>query len=121
MGKTVFFSTHILHDVEVICTTVGYIGGGKLQGSGNIETLLGKTVKSMEVRFHLPFEKDPHKFELFKQARKTMDGWVLDIESSPDQLEGDVNNVLAKILSEKGQIRAVVPRKSTLEDLFFKI
>ncbi|MBI3558172.1 MAG: ABC transporter ATP-binding protein, partial [Deltaproteobacteria bacterium] len=45
-GKTIFFSTHIIHDVEVICSSVGFIDKGKLKGLGNIETLLGKTVKS---------------------------------------------------------------------------
>lgn len=118
-GKTVFFSTHIIHDVEVICTTVGFIKGGKLQGSGDIENLIGKTIKSMEVRFILPFGKDPHSFDLLSSSRKTMDGWVIDIEAHTDKLEEDVNHVLSKILKEKGVVRSVVPRKSTLEDLFF--
>ena len=119
-GKTIFFSTHIVHDVEVVCTTVGYINGGQLKGSGNIESLLGKTIKSMEIRFDLPYEKDPHKFQALKQARRTMDGWVIDIEAAPDRVEGEVNETLRLILGEKGIVRAVVPRKSTLEDLFFE-
>jgi ABC-2 type transport system ATP-binding protein len=118
-GKTIFFSTHIIHDVEVICSTLGYIQGGKLQGSGNIESLLGKTVKSMEVRYQFPFGKDPHKHAPLRTSRKTMDGWVLDIEADAEQLEAGVNSVLGLILKESGTIRAVVPRKSTLEDLFF--
>lgn len=119
LKKTIFFSTHIIHDVEVICSTVGFITRGKLKGSGNIESLLGKTVKSMEVRYSLPEEKDPHKIKALKPSRRTMDGWVIDIESSAESLEGDVNEVLDLILAEKGRVRAVVPRKSTLEDLFF--
>lgn len=118
-GKTIFFSTHIIHDVEVICSTVGFIQNGKLKGSGNIESLLGKTLKSMELRFGLPFSKDPHHHKLLKAARKTMDGWVIDVESSVDDLEKEVNRVIEKIQHEGGTIKAVVPRKSTLEDLFF--
>ncbi|MEW6056515.1 MAG: ABC transporter ATP-binding protein [Bdellovibrionota bacterium] len=120
MGKTIFFSTHIIHDVEVVCTTVGFINGGKLKGSGNIESLLGRTVKSMEVRYSLPDAKDPGSEKMLKTSRRTMDGWVLDIESDVDDLEDQVNKVLAHILSLKGNVRAVVPRKSTLEDLFFE-
>lgn len=118
-GKTIFFSTHIIHDVEVICSTVGFIDKGKLRGLGNIESLLGKTVKSMEVRFMLPYEKDAHKHEALKLARRTMDGWVIDVEADVERLEEEVNSILRLILSEQGQVRAVVPRKSTLEDLFF--
>jgi ABC-2 type transport system ATP-binding protein len=120
-GKTIFFSTHIVHDVEVICTTVGFINGGKLKGAGNIEVLLGKTIKSMEIRFELPTEKVPHKFEKLKNSRRTMDGWVIELESLPDRLESDVSDILTLILSERGRVRAVVPRKSTLEDLFFEV
>lgn len=118
-GKTIFFSTHIIHDVEVICSTVGFINGGRLKGAGNIDDLLGKTVRSMEVRFSLPFGKDPHKFAHLKPARRTMDGWVIDVEAHEDSLESEVSSILSLILEEKGQVRAVVPRKSTLEDLFF--
>ncbi len=118
-GTTIFFSTHIIHDVEVICTSVGFIDKGKLKGLGNIEALLGKTVKSMEISFTLPFEKDPHKVQTLERARRTMEGWVIDIESAADKLEDEVNGVLGIILGEKGKVRAVIPRKSTLEDLFF--
>lgn len=118
-GKTIFFSTHIIHDVEVICSTVGFINGGKLKGAGNIDDLLGKTVKSVEIRYSLPSSKDPKKSKLLKASRHTMDGWVLDLEADADRLEKDVGEVLGAILSEKGNVKAVVPRKSTLEDLFF--
>ncbi|MGE4231964.1 MAG: ABC transporter ATP-binding protein [Bacteriovoracia bacterium] len=110
-GKTVFFSTHIIHDVEVICTTVGFIQKGQLKGAGNIEELLGKTAKSMEIRFSLSFQ--------MPNAKKTMDGWVLDVEDHADRLENSVNKILAEILKNKGSIRSVIPRKNTLEDLFF--
>lgn len=116
-GKTVFFSTHIIHDVEVICSTVGFINQGKLKGSGSIESLLGKTVRSMEIRYAL--DKDPSHIKPLKNSRKTMDGWVLDLEAPSDKLETHVNAALASILDAEGVIQAVVPRKSTLEDLFF--
>ncbi|HEY6873439.1 MAG TPA: ABC transporter ATP-binding protein [Geobacteraceae bacterium] len=39
-GKTVFFSSHILSDVERFCDRVGIIVGGKLRLVENLETLL---------------------------------------------------------------------------------
>jgi len=39
MGKTVFFSTHILADVAQVCTRVGIIEAGKLVSSGRLEEL----------------------------------------------------------------------------------
>jgi ABC-2 type transport system ATP-binding protein len=39
MGKTIFFSTHILADVAQICTRVGIIEAGRLVASGSLEEL----------------------------------------------------------------------------------
>jgi ABC-2 type transport system ATP-binding protein len=39
LGKTIFFSTHILADVAEICTRVGIIEEGKMVATGGIEEL----------------------------------------------------------------------------------
>jgi len=39
MGKTIFFSTHILADVAEICTRVGIIEAGRLAALGSLEEL----------------------------------------------------------------------------------
>jgi len=39
MGKTIFFSTHILADVAEICTDVGIIEAGKLVAMGKLEEM----------------------------------------------------------------------------------
>ncbi len=39
MGKTIFFSTHILADVAEICSRVGILEAGKLVAVGELETL----------------------------------------------------------------------------------
>ncbi len=39
MGKTIFFSTHILADVAEICTDVGIIEAGKLAAVGKLEEM----------------------------------------------------------------------------------
>ena len=39
MGKTIFFSTHILADVAEICTDVGIIEAGKLVAAGKLEEM----------------------------------------------------------------------------------
>lgn len=39
MGKTIFFSTHILPDVENICTHIGIVEAGKMVMQGTLEEL----------------------------------------------------------------------------------
>jgi ABC-2 type transport system ATP-binding protein len=50
-GKTVFFSTHILPDVEALCDRVGIIIGGRLRDVGKLDALLSARVKSIEATF----------------------------------------------------------------------
>src|SRR5690606_25530030 len=45
-GRTVFFSSHILPDVEAICDRVGLLLGGKLEEQGRPEDLLTARTRS---------------------------------------------------------------------------
>jgi ABC-2 type transport system ATP-binding protein len=49
MGKTIFFSTHILADVEEICTQVGIIEAGRLVMQGPIEEMQRELVPHREI------------------------------------------------------------------------
>ena len=53
-GTTVFFSSHVLSDVEAICTRVAILVKGKLRNVGPIEELIGNQVKSVECLFEGP-------------------------------------------------------------------
>ena len=48
-GKTVFFSTHILPDVETLCDRVGIVIGGRLRDVGRLGELLSPRVQAVEV------------------------------------------------------------------------
>jgi ABC-2 type transport system ATP-binding protein len=53
-GRTVFFSTHILSDAEMLCDRVAVLVGGKLQGVGAPSEMVSVEVHSMEISFELP-------------------------------------------------------------------
>jgi len=53
MGKTIFFSTHILADVAEICTRVGIIEAGKLVASGTLEELQQHVVPHRRIHITL--------------------------------------------------------------------
>ena len=50
-GKTVFFSSHILSDVEEICDEVAIIDHGKIVKQGSPKDIIGKSKKSLEEIF----------------------------------------------------------------------
>ncbi|MDP2316674.1 MAG: ABC transporter ATP-binding protein [Pseudomonadota bacterium] len=51
LGRTVFFSSHVLADVEAICDRVAIVVSGKLRGQGTVAELLGHTVAHVDCTF----------------------------------------------------------------------
>lgn len=58
-GKTIFFSSHILSDIEALCDRIGIIHKGVLLYSGGLENFLG-TGKGLEERFVSVIEEADH-------------------------------------------------------------
>jgi ABC-2 type transport system ATP-binding protein len=48
-GKTIFFSSHILSDVESICDQVAILVGGCLRGVGSVDELIGDRISTVEL------------------------------------------------------------------------
>lgn len=53
-GKTVFFSTHITSDVEVVCDRVGIIVGGILRVTDNVESIMKSGIEGYHVQVSTP-------------------------------------------------------------------
>ncbi len=82
MGKTIFFSTHILADVAEICTHVAIIEAGRLVAAGTLEDLQNHLVPSRRIQVTVLDGAD--------QARALLEGTtgILKIESMPAQNDG---------------------------------
>lgn len=53
-GKTVFFSSHVLPEVEAICDRAGIIRDGRLVAVDTVERLRGRRLKRVSLRFAGP-------------------------------------------------------------------
>jgi ABC-2 type transport system ATP-binding protein len=100
-GKTVFFSSHIVPDVEEICHTVVFLERGKLIYQGSIDKLIHEHNRSS---FEISY-KQPNKIEFNKI--------VCTAE--------DRSNVLADLLARGMDIISLNQEKSTLEEIFYKV
>jgi len=112
-GKTVFFSTHIIPDVEMICDRVGIIVKGRLLESGRVEELVGQA-HSVEV---ICDGVKADQLSLFASASTRMvqqGGRCLIMLPGPERLE----EVLAAIRAQGGRLVSVTPQKRSLEELF---
>lgn len=68
-GMTLFFSTHLLDDVEDLCDDVVLVSKGEIRYSGDLRTLLG----SSEERFKLVVQDQQEIMEHFLSSRAELD------------------------------------------------
>jgi ABC-2 type transport system ATP-binding protein len=111
-GKTIFFSTHILPDVEALCDRVGVIHRGRLRDVGPVARLLDQTHAGTEVvlRTTQPLDLEGVTVERRAQDEMTV---VLPVDV-------DVTSFLAR-LDGKARVVAVTPRRDSLEDWFVRL
>jgi len=76
MGKTIFFSTHILSDVENICTHVGIVEGGQMVMEGSMDEMKAQLTPHREI---IVTVKDDETAETVKSLVAGMDD-ILKVE-----------------------------------------
>src|SRR5512137_1888808 len=107
-GVTVFFSSHILGEVQRLCTRVGIIREGKIVEISNIRTLQQNNYKKVHIEARGLSSDD---FNLPGVTNlQTEDGMVHFF------FKGDINSVLQKISSV--QVDDLTIEEPTLEEIF---
>lgn len=114
-GRTVFFSSHIIPDVEMICDRVGILLGGRLARVGRLDELLGTEVESVEVTaVGLPAST------VEELGALSLVPPLVQGERTLFRLRGevDVDKLLRRVMEVGGRVAAVTPQKRSLEELF---
>lgn len=116
-GKTVLFSSHILHDAEVLCDRVAMILKGRLVACGRVTDLLdqGASHQVELVVDRLTSEGLDHLRPLTDKVVMQGD-LVLVVLKSQQQVEG----ALEIIRAAKARLVSLNPQKGSLEDLFIR-
>jgi ABC-2 type transport system ATP-binding protein len=113
-GVTVFFSSHILPDVEALCDRVAILNKGKLQEVGALEEILKVTIAGHEVIVA------GWTTEMLESIRKRCD----ELRSMGDRLHLRINDkdkleeLLAYVFAQKLEVVSVNPVRPSLEEYF---
>jgi ABC-2 type transport system ATP-binding protein len=112
-GKTIFFSSHILSDAEMVADRVGVLNRGRLVSAGTLEDIVGLQATSVEVTFTLA----PEKMAKLNLSREDV---VLQGNKAMVRLdnEGAVPDFLKRIDKAGGRIISVIPQRKSLESYF---
>ena len=98
-GKTIFFSSHIVSDVEEICNKVIFIEKGKLLYDGDIDSLI------------IQHSSDQYRMKFIRNS---------SIETINFE-EKDKNKIITQFLQENINILEIEKDKPTLEEIIYKI
>jgi ABC-2 type transport system ATP-binding protein len=142
-GKTVFFSTHILSDVEAITDRVAIIARGQLQAHGTPAELVSRSLQGFEITVRLPTSASHRNGEAAREASDhgngaAVVGGVRD-EIAADLVRGatrvrrvgdelsltlaadaDVDAWISRAHAVGAKVMEIAPRHETLEELFVR-
>jgi ABC-2 type transport system ATP-binding protein len=113
-GRTVFFSTHILSDAEMLCDRVAVLVGGKLQGAGAPGDIVSMAVHGMEILFE---GRQGRELPRSLAERAVHLGGRYRIEVPEDELYATVEH----LRTCEARILSVTPVRPTLEDYFLRL
>ncbi|MFZ1946565.1 MAG: ABC transporter ATP-binding protein [bacterium] len=111
-GKTVFFSSHILQDVEMICDRVAILAGGTITRIASVAEVLERSVRWTEVQVD-GLGVAAAKALGFGDVVALGDKAVINVAR-----EEELTEALGKLIAAGAKISAVVPMRLTLEDYF---
>jgi len=113
-GRTVFFSTHILSDAEMICDRVAVLHQGKLLGVGAPSEIVSIEIHAMEILFEM---RDGRPLPPHLAATATRTGGRCRIAVP----EGSLYETLGQLQACQARILSVAPVRPTLEDYFLRL
>jgi len=115
-GRTVFFSSHILSDVELLCDYVCILRKGEVVAGGSMDDLLGADSRRSEITLvDVPDELIAGLTELATTSERLGKSLVLDVQGD----EG-VKSILERALASNLRIESLSPKRETLEDIFVR-
>jgi ABC-2 type transport system ATP-binding protein len=115
-GRTVFFSSHILSDVEMLCDRVCILRRGEVVVAGALGELLAEGKRRSEITIEGASEELRGALEgVATRARTLGDVLVMEVEG-----EAAVRAAIEKTFAAGARLRSVAAKRETLEDLFVR-
>ncbi len=108
-GRTVFFSSHILPEVQAVCDRVGIIRAGELVATQGVEALIAARLK----RLTLTFDRVPPVGTFVQEG-------VTELSRTEQTVMLEVRDNLAQVLAAAAQysIQDIETQSTSLEEIF---
>ena len=115
-GRTVFFSSHILSDVELLCDHVCILRKGEVVAGGAMKDLLGAGARRTELTLvDVPDDAVAELSSFAETTQRLGQSLVLDVQG-----DEAVRKVLERALAAGIRVESLIPKRETLEDIFVR-
>jgi ABC-2 type transport system ATP-binding protein len=115
-GRTVFFSSHILSDVELLCDHVCILRKGEVVAGGAMKDLLGAGARRTELTLvDVPDDAVADLSAFAQHTQRLGSSVVLDVQG-----DEAVRKVLERALATGIRVESLIPKRETLEDIFVR-
>lgn len=129
MGKTIFFSSHILADVSEICTHIGIIEGGKMVAQGSMEAMRAQLMPHREITVTVRDQETAERVQsLVADVSGIINVSILEPKSGRSRVkidyQGDDDGVAAinqKITSGEVAVLGFTEETKDLEAMFMRV
>jgi ABC-2 type transport system ATP-binding protein len=129
LGKTIFLSSHILHEVQQVCNRVAILQKGNLVKQGNVSELL-KDNEQVEVRLN-SIDETQYAVHILQTARDQGASWLANVQSTTNKRNQPVL-VIEAAASRSAEVNAILaqhslfaaeihPREGSLEELYLEV
>jgi len=117
-GTTIFFSTHVVEDIEALCDRIVVLANGKLHLQGNVAKLINSTTYGFEYRFE---NLDYDTFEYLSSG--TQNAVISDHNDKSYSFilntEKDLEKFNGKISAKNIIPHSITPIRSSLEEILY--
>jgi ABC-2 type transport system ATP-binding protein len=135
-GKTILMNSHILHEVELVCTHLAIMAKGRVLASGPINNLSGPGIEASQsaLTIHMEIELERSKLEPLQEQLQPMmsadSAWQLVRSKDTNDLwrvqldcdeQADVDASVDVVRSLDGSIVTLQPHRHTLEHTFMRL
>jgi ABC-2 type transport system ATP-binding protein len=133
-GKTIFLNSHILQEVELVCTRVAILAQGQIRGIGTLNEIAAST---QDDRIEIEAIVDGEPDAVIKSLSQTLGDTNAEIEPTPiisrhaDQPtyrialnlpdQAQIDGIVDRLRSAKVSIVRLETKRATLEDTFMQL
>lgn len=121
-GTTIFFSSHILSDIEDIADTIGILGQGRMRYIGSMEELRERVGRSTEVRLEtvepVPNDSLLERIQGVSKVERVADNRFHMILEEHKEMDAVVDRTIKAVMAEGLHIRGIHPNRQSLESLY---